>query len=225
MKVKAVLFDLDNTLIDFMRMKQECVRAAVKAMRGNGLPLSQKRGEEIVWRLYARHGFEYQKVFQKLLRQTIKEVNPRILAAGIVAYRKAKRNLILPYPRVRKTLYALKKKGYKLGVLTDAPRLQAWTRLVEMKVQGFFDIVVSFDETRKHKPRLLPFKKAVSMLGFKPKQVLMVGDSVERDVAGAKRVGMRTALAVYGEFKKQDAKPKPEPDFVLKKFSDLLKIL
>lgn len=223
MKVKAVLFDLDNTLIDFMRMKRECVRAAVKAMRENGLPVSQKRGEDLVWKLYAKHGYEHQKVFQKLLRQTIKEVNHRILAAGIVAYRKTKRGLVFSYPGVRKTLYVLKKKGYKLGVLTDAPRLQAWTRLVEMRVQNFFDVVVSFDETRKHKPRLLPFKKAVSALGFKPKQVLMVGDSVERDIAGAKRVGMRTALAAYGEFKKQRAKP--AADFVLKKFSDLLKIL
>ena len=39
MVIKAVLFDIDNTLIDFMKMKKECCRAAIDAMISAGLKI------------------------------------------------------------------------------------------------------------------------------------------------------------------------------------------
>ena len=43
MKIKAIIFDLDNTLIDFMRMKQAAVNGAISAMRDSGLEISHKK--------------------------------------------------------------------------------------------------------------------------------------------------------------------------------------
>jgi putative hydrolase of the HAD superfamily len=125
-----------------------------------------------------------------------------------------------PYPGVIPTLLKLKQQGLKLAIVSDAPILQAWTRLTEMKIQDFFDAVVTFDDTGERKPSALPFKKALEQLGMEPEEVLHVGDWPERDIAGAKALGMKTALAKYGTIKPATVKA----DYELDKIEDLLKI-
>ncbi len=198
-KVEALVFDLDNTLVDFMRMKREAVRAASEAMVGAGLKMKPEEVYEEVFHIYDKEGIEDQRVFNKLLEKILGRIDWHILAAGIVAYRKAKEANLRPYPNVRKLLVELLKRGYKLAVVSDAPRLQAWTRLVESSLDPFFDAVVTYEDTYERKPAAAPFKKALSLLGVDPGRAVMVGDWAERDVVGAKTIGMITVFARYGD--------------------------
>jgi len=209
--IRAVLFDLDNTLIDFMKMKRRSVEAAVGAMVGAGLKTSRKRAERLVWELYDKKGFEHQRVFQLLLRKVVGRVDYRVLAAGVVAYRQVKEGYVEPYPGVPEALLKLRESGVRLGIITDAPRLQAWLRLVEMKLANFFGVVVAFEDTGQRKPSAMPFNEAVKKLGLRPGEILFVGDSLKRDIAGAKRAGMVTAWAKYGGSREKGT----APDFVL----------
>ena len=65
--MKAILFDLDNTLIDFMRMKKISCEAAISAMIDAGLPLEKETAYEKLFELYGVHGIEHQEIFQKFL--------------------------------------------------------------------------------------------------------------------------------------------------------------
>ena len=94
---------------------------------------------------------------------------------------------------------ALTKRGLKLAVLSDAPRLQAWLRLCTLQLQHTFDFVITFDDTGARKPSPIPFEKALSLLNVAPHEALMVGDWPERDMEGAKQVGIRSDFARYGE--------------------------
>ena len=217
--LKAVLFDLDNTLVDFMRFKKRCSEAAIRAMVEAGLPLEEEKAKEMLFKMYKEHGIEDQNIFEKFLRKVQGKVDYRVLAAGISAYIRLKASYMLPYPKVRETLIKLKEKGMVLGIVSDAPRLQAWLRLAEMNLLEFFEIVVALEDTGKLKPSKMPFEKAIEKIGFRPEQILFVGDNPERDINGAKAVGMLTALAAYG----QVTRGKSEPDFVLRKVSDLVK--
>lgn len=219
--IKAVLFDMDNTLTDFFKMKEHAISSAVSAMVASGLEMSEKKASREIVDLYWKHGWEDQKIFQKFLRKRIGKIDYPILAAGIVAYRKTKAGYVVPYPGVQKTLIKLKEKGLKLGIVSDAPRIQAWIRLTELGFVDFFDFVVAKEDTGKLKPHTLPFRKALKKLELKPKEVLFVGDNPERDIVGAKKVGMKTALAKYGQIIKKGKKA----DFELKKFEDLLRII
>ena len=58
--IRAVIFDLDNTLIDFMRMKDEAVRAAADAMVDAGLEMSREKAIEGIEEVYRERGIEYQ---------------------------------------------------------------------------------------------------------------------------------------------------------------------
>lgn len=197
--IKAVVFDLDNTLIDFMKMKENAINAAVDAMIDAGLKLDSKTAKEKIFKIYDKEGIEDQKVFDRFLKEEFGEIDYRIHAAGIVGYRKAKSASMVLYPHANFTLMELTKRGLKLAVVSDAPRAQVWLRLCELGLQHIFHVVVTFDDSGVKKPSKEPFNKAVELLGIKPEEAIMVGDWPERDIIGAKAIGMVTVFARYGD--------------------------
>jgi HAD superfamily hydrolase (TIGR02253 family) len=219
--VKAILFDLDNTLINFMKMKRLSCEAAIDAMIDAGLKVNRDKAMKLMFKLYDKHGLEDPRIFQKYLRQVLGKVDYRILAYGVVAYRRVRSGFLEPYPHTQYVLLKLKSKGLKLGVVSDAPRLKAWIRLAAMKIADFFDVIVAFEDTKRLKPSELPFKAALAKLQLNATDCLMVGDMPQRDIKGAKALGMKTCFAAYGnpKIKVSDA------DFVINDIKELLGII
>lgn len=218
--IKAIIFDLDNTLIDFMRMKRISCEAAMDAMISSGLKIEKKGGMKILFDLYFKYGLEYQKIFQVFLKKVTGKVDYGIMASGIVAYKRVKEGLLYPYPNVVPTLNELKKR-YKLVILTDAPRIQAWIRLASMGIQDKFDYVITFDDTRTKKPGKKPFLFALKKIKLKPEECVMVGDSLRRDLSAAKELGFKTVFAKYGEDREAS---NTKPDYVINSIKDILNI-
>ncbi len=94
---------------------------------------------------------------------------------------------------------ALAKSGRKLGVVSDAPSREAWVRIYYLNLYHFFDVVITFDDTGQRKPSEKPFKMCLEVLKLDPEETIMVGDWPEREVVGAKKIGMKTAFARYGD--------------------------
>ena len=69
--IKAVIFDLDNTLIDFMTMKKLSCDAAVSAMIGAGLNVNKSKAMKELFNLYDKYGLEEKTIFQKLLKASV----------------------------------------------------------------------------------------------------------------------------------------------------------
>ncbi len=222
MKIKAILFDVDNTLVDFMRMKHKSCESAIDAMINAGLKIKKDEALKILFELYEKHGIEYQKIFQKLLKRVNKRIDYRIMAHGIIAYRKVRETFMAPYPNTMKTLIELKK-NYQLAIITDAPTTQAWMRIVAMSLEDFFSAVITKGDVRKQKTSQIPFKAALRKLNIKPEEALMVGDRISRDIETAKKLGIKTCYARYGDVK--PAKPgKSGADWEINDISDILKI-
>lgn len=219
--IKAILFDLDNTLIDFMRMKRISCEAAISAMIDSGLEANKGKAMEEIFKLYDKYGMEEHKIFQKFLKKITSKIDYRILANGIVAYRKARTSFLEPYPHTDYVLLKLKSKGIKLGIVTDAPKLKAWIRIASMRLSNFFDTVVAFEDTKKLKPSELPFKAALKNLNLKPEECLMIGDWPARDIEGAKKIGMKTCFARYGNPKIK----KTNADYEINDIKELLEIV
>jgi len=219
--IKSVIFDLDNTLIDFLRMKKLSCDAAVSAMIGAGLDVDKEKAMKEVFELYSQHGMEDKLVFQRLLEKLTGNINYEILASGIVAYRRVRAGFLEPYPNVSRVLYELKQRGINLAIVSDAPRLKAWIRLVSMKINHYFDLVVTFDDTHEFKPSNKPFKVVFDKLNVKPEACLMVGDWPERDIEGAKKLGMLTCFAKYGN----PEASAPDADYEINDIKELLEII
>lgn len=223
--IKAIIFDLDNTLIDFWTFKTKSVDAAVNAMIKAGLKVKKRDAMKIIRQFYKKHGMEYKYLFQELLEKVNGKIDWRILSYALVAYRKTRGNLLVPYGGVKPTLSILKRRGYKLAVISDAPRIKAWVRLVSMGIDDYFDVVITFEDTGKTKPHSLPFRKTLDKLAVKPSEVLMIGDNLERDIRGAKALGIKTAFAKYGNIRKVNKNLHSKSDFELSKIEDLFYVL
>jgi putative hydrolase of the HAD superfamily len=203
-------------------MKRLASQAAITAMIKAGLKIDKRKAWKILGKLFNEYGIENQQIFNIFLKKVTGRGDDRILAAGVVAYRRIKELHLKTYPRVPSTLSKLRQKGLKLAILTDAPRFQAWTRLFGLKLEKYFDLVVVWEDSKQKKPSKLPFKLAIKKLRIKPENVIMIGDSIYRDVLGAKKLGMITILAKYGQLWKEKSSVKP--DFVISKFEDLLNL-
>lgn len=197
--IKLVIFDLDNTLTDFVRMKEVSIEAAIQAMIDAGLLVPPDRIREEILKIYGDEGIEYQKVFNRLLVNLIGDVDYKILAAGIVGYRRAREAALVLYPHVKMTLIQLLSRGLKLAVISDAPRQEAWLRLCYLQLHHMFDMVITYEDTGEYKPSPAPFRMVLDRMGIKAGEALMVGDWPERDIVGAAELGIRTVFARYGD--------------------------
>jgi putative hydrolase of the HAD superfamily len=220
--IKAVVFDLDNTLVDFMAMKSRAIDAAINAMIDAGFALTHEEIQSRIDAIYKEKGIEFQSVFDQLLYGEFKKVDYKILSAGVIAYRKEREAALVPYPHVYKTLVELTKMGMKLGVVSDAPAKEAWLRLTYLNLHHIFDHVVTFEDTGVRKPNPDPFKKILKLLRVEAEESLMVGDWAERDVVGAAKVGMKTVFARYGDvFDTKDS----NADYELNDIAELVEIV
>jgi putative hydrolase of the HAD superfamily len=220
--IKAVIFDLDNTLVDFMTMKRLAVSAAINSMIDAGLRLTPAEAQARIDAIYKEKGIEFQNVFDHLLYDVFQKVDYKILSAGVIAYRRAREAALVPYPHVNMTLVALLKRGIKLAVVSDAPGREAWLRLCYLNFHQLFDHVVTFEDTGERKPSPAPFRRALDLLQVEPHEAVMVGDWAERDVVGAANLGITTAFARYGD---TFGTVESHADFDLNDVSELLDVI
>jgi len=221
MKIKAIFFDIDNTLMDFVEYKTKCINESIKAMKKAGLDINEKVAFEKLMVIYKESYYESDRIFQDFLNKTLGYIDYKYLAIAINKYREVRYNYVIPYVGTKKTLNELKKKGIKLGIITDAPRVKAWVRLTKLGILDCFDTIITITDTNERKPSKKPFNKALETLKVNPREAMYVGDNPKKDILGAKRAGMRTCLAKYGQFIQDDEKP----DFEIKKISELKKII
>jgi len=196
--IRAVVFDLDNTLMDFMAMKENAINAAVTAMIDAGLEMNPENTRKKLYDIYDKEGIEFQRVFDSFLKDHLGRIDWKILSSGVVAYRKAREASLVLYPHVDLTLTELLRRGLKLAVLSDAPCREAWLRLCYLQLQHVFNSVITSEDTGHKKPHPATFRKVLSLIGCEPGETIMVGDWPERDLVGAREVGMHTVFARYG---------------------------
>jgi putative hydrolase of the HAD superfamily len=196
--IRVVIFDLDNTLVDFFRMKDEAVKAATAAMIDAGLDMDFISTRNGIKEVYKQKGIEYQEVFDQFLTEKLGYIDHKILASAVVAYRRSREGTLVLYPHVTATLSKLAKRGIRLALITDAPPKQAWLRLCYLHQQHLFDIVVTPEDTGATKPSPKPFQLVMNKLNITPAEALMVGDWPDRDMVGGSNVGIRTVYAKYG---------------------------
>ena len=232
--IKAVIFDIDNTLIDFYRMKKVSISEAIDAMIDAGLNISKRKAYKIIHDLFSDIGMDSHDLYQQFSKKLYGKINYKIIAAAIVTHKRVLAGFMHTYPGVIKTLIELRNQNYKLAVVSDAPKLRAYERLYGMRIVDFFDVIVTHDDTHRYKPSRRPFEHALKQLKLKPAECIMVGDWVKGDVIGAKKIGMTSCLAIYGApdkdtkiltGNKRFKKYKTKPDCYLKQFDEIIKVV
>jgi putative hydrolase of the HAD superfamily len=122
----------------------------------------------------------------------------------------------------RSTLETLHRK-YKLGIVSNLAIPECVDKLLEKHdLNKFFDVVVVSGAVNKRKPSPEIFEKALKKLGVSAENAVFVGDTVDADIEGPKRAGMKT---IYIERRPQNGVEAACPDYTIKSLAELLTVL
>jgi len=216
--MKAIIFDVDNTLYD---AKQYYLGAF----------------KEISEYLSKKHEISKQKILNKLMNLWIKKTSmysrlfDDVLNAfnledeleNVIKIFNNYNGKLKPYPDVIQTLKELKKRNYKLGVVTDGNVERQKRKLGLLGIVDFFYVIVFTKELDNPKPSEIPFQEAINKLKVIPQNSFYVGDNPLIDFEGAKKVGMKTVRLLKGEFK--NIAKNEFIDYEIKEFKELLEVI
>lgn len=109
---------------------------------------------------------------------------------------------------------------YKLGLVSNFAIPECgWKLLEKFGLEKFFDVVIISGEINRRKPSTEIFEKALKALGVKAWRAVFVGDTLDLDVMGPKRTGMKT---VFIERRPMEENADVKPDRVITRLSELL---
>ena len=84
--------------------------------------------------------------------------------------------------------------GIIICLITDLTAKVQFEKIKFLKIDNYINFIVSSEEAGVDKPGVAIFKLALEKIRLLPEQVMMIGDSYERDIAGAKKLGLKTFL-------------------------------
>lgn len=201
--IKAVFFDIDDTLYDTSSFAKLARRAAINAMIDAGLPLEFDEAYKLLREIIKEKGSNYDKHFNVLTKRVFGEEKPLLIALGMITYHNVKFALLRLFPNTMSTLIYLKSRGYHLGVISNGITIKQWEKLIRLGLNHFFDEVVTSQEAGVEKPDEKIFKLAMGKMGCKAEKSVMVGNKFSEDILGAINTGM-SAILVNSELTKSE---------------------
>jgi putative hydrolase of the HAD superfamily len=218
--IEGVAFDLDGTLYPNYRLHLRILPVILKELR---LAAAFGRARSIIRKEQENSSniesdfYQYQAdIIAKLLSVPADPVKEKIDRLIYKAWEPPFKKIKL-FKWVKETIAALRKAGYKLGLLSDFP---PETKLEYLGLGGLWDAVLCSESFGTVKPHPLSFKKLATAMSLPPEKILYVGNSRAYDIAGANRAGMKTAWIKSPLFPGSGLK-KPLPDFSFNNYRQL----
>ena len=208
---RAILFDLDGTLIDTTGLILCCFDHSWQTVCG---------------RIPARAGVL--ATFGIPLREAMLRLGADAdLAERLVTeyrqYNSANHDLLArPFTGVRQTVCELRARGYLTGVVTSKSRELALRGLKLCELDALIDAAVFLEDTARHKPAPEPILAALEKLSVEASAAIYVGDS-PHDMAAGRAAGVRTAAALWGSLARAELE-REGPDYLLESPDELLEI-
>jgi len=210
--IRTVLFDLDGTLIDSVRLILDSYHHTFAAhglpprtddewLAGVGTPLTAQ---------FAAWGHDSDTI--QALIATYREYNL-----------KHHDRMVTVYPGVVDVVRTLKEEGVATGLVTSKNRTGAVRGLTLVRLQALMDVLVCSDEVENPKPHPEPVEKAVRLLDAEPEATVYVGDSIH-DMHSGRAAGVRTAAVLWGPFGRSHLEG-ARPDYWLERPEDLLALV
>jgi phosphoglycolate phosphatase len=210
--LRAVLFDLDGTLLD---TAPDMVNA-LNVLRGeHQLPAMPY---EVV-RSAVSHGAA--RVVRTGFESVGEAESARLQQRFLQIYRAALSVHTRLFPGMQAVLDDLDARGLKYGIITNKAAWLTEPLLEEMQLRSRFACVVSGDTLAERKPHPLPLLHAAALVGVRPSACVYVGDA-QRDVEAAHAAGMPALVADYGYLRADEDSRSWGGDVYLKEPGDLL---
>lgn len=215
--IKAVLFDLDGTLLD----REASVR---KFINGQYERLAESVGhiakDDYISRfieLDARGYVWKDKVYQQMVEEfNITRLEWNDLLNDYIEQFKFH---CVPFPNLIRMLEFLKEKSLKLGIITNGKGHFQLENIKGLGIEDYFDTILVSEIEGMRKPNVEIFRKALRNLEVDASQAMFIGDHPDNDVKAAMAAGM------IGVWKRDDQWSKVEAEFVIEDLLEVIDIL
>ncbi len=217
-KIKAILFDLDGTLVDSSRDITTSINLTLKYFGyksithdqcirhvGDGITQSVSRafGESV----YNNENYTWDRKFLSRVVKKYKEYYSEHLF-----------DTTTPYPGIKETLSNLN--GISMAVISNKTYFYTFNILKHFNLHKYFDIILGGDSLEAKKPDPGPLLYVLENFSVQTTEAIMVGDS-DKDISAGKAAKTLTCAVTYG-MRSEDELRKLNPDFVIHCFSELL---
>lgn len=222
---KAVLFDLDGTLIDTTELILYCFNHAWETICGRthppevfvatmGIPL-----KDAMHRLLGKtDGLQSEQIGELRTARFVESLVREYRACNAANHDRLAR----PFSGMDLVLATLRDRGYAVGVVTSKSQEFAQRGLRLCGLWEFMDVLISMDDTSIHKPRPEPLLLALERLQLAPQQTVYIGDS-RHDMQAGRAAGMRTVAALWGPVPRSELELE-RPDVLACRPEELLEI-
>ncbi|KAK9871937.1 hypothetical protein WA026_015187 [Henosepilachna vigintioctopunctata] len=117
------------------------------------------------------------------------------------------------------------RKTYLIGLITNGPSKSQWEKIHKLNLKSLFDVILVSGDLPWEKPDEKIFETAYQYLGVRPEHCLMVGDKLETDILGGFQARLGGTVWVPLNINEMDSKFEPGPDFVIDNVTELPKML
>jgi len=210
--IKAVFFDLYNTLVGYNPPREEIQARVLKDFGIEVSPEALLRpiitADDFIYQEHARFPLSkrskeetmalYTQYQEIILREAGLDTSPELIAGILKKWMHSDFKMVL-YDDVAPTLTHLKELGLILGLISNVDR-DITPLYQELGLSAWLQVVVTSQEVGFNKPHPRIFQEALKQAGVKPSEAIYVGDQHQFDVVGANGAGMRGILLDRGGF-------------------------
>jgi pyrophosphatase PpaX len=211
MRYSTVLFDLDGTLIDSGEIILSSFRHATRTVLAREIPdevLASAVGGSNIYEQMCAFDEERAEELVRVYREHNEPLHDDLVA----------------FEGIERVLERLKSEGRRLGIVTAKRRLTVDLAFAILPLEGFFDAVVTSEQTENHKPHPEPVLAALERLGSKPEEAAFVGDS-PFDMGAGKAAGVFTVAVSWGKIHPVERLLETGADAVVHSPEELLDVL
>lgn len=214
--LRAILFDVDDTLFSTTTFATKARHNAVRAMIGAGLKMEEgviyAELKEVIGEFSSNYSQHFDKLLMRLPLAAQVGTNPAlIVAAGVAAYHDTKFRDLLPFPDAIPFLKAVRQAGLITGVVTHGLTAKQAEKIVRLGLMPYLypNAIFISDQLGIAKPNPKLYQAALRAIGVQADEAMHVGDSLSHDIAPPKGLGMHTAWIYRTAREGQDLAIKP----------------
>jgi putative hydrolase of the HAD superfamily len=224
MKIKGIVFGVDDVLYDYSLHTSNARLNAVKAMIDAGLPVDVETSYRKLEEVIAEVGPDDPRHYDKLLERLGLDWNPSVVAAGVVAYRQTSRGYLRPYPDTVPTLLKLRDMGVKIGCASAGRSVKRWQQLISLGLQHIFHTVVISEDLGIQEFNKAVLEHAVKNLGTTPSETVFVGAHPDTEIKAANELDVISVRIKRGDSKREKT-TENQPKYEIDTLSELLKLI
>lgn len=216
--MRAVIFDLDNTLYDIAQYNCGAFQAIAQYLSSN-----YSLSSDLLYCRLVDIWYKRTSMYPKLFDEFLDEFNLISELQVVIKIFNSYDGHLQLFSDVLPTLKKTQKMKFKIGLITDGNLERQKRKMKLLNIDKLFDVVIFTSELQHPKPSEIPFVKMLNILKINPESSYYVGDNPYIDFKGAKKVGLKTIRLRKGEFINHPSRNDVDHEII--KIADLMGIL